>query len=165
MEKSKKEKEITIRKAQQNDLQTLLNFEQEVILSERPFDPTIRQGKISYYDLSELIASQDAQVLVACIGKKLVASGYAVIKEARPYLDHAHYGYLGFMYTLPKYRGQGINAKIIEGLKNWVWSRNLKEIRLTVYEENEPGLKAYEKVGFKRHIIEMRLATDAQSKI
>ncbi len=161
MENSKMENGVTIREADIHDLQTLLKFEQKVILAERPFDPTIRQGKISYYDLRELITSQDAQVLVACIGKRLVASGYAVIKEARHYLDHTHYGYLGFMYTIPEYRGQGINAKIIEELKTWVWSKNLKEIRLTVYDDNEPALKAYEKVGFKRHIIEMRFTPNA----
>ena len=161
MENSKMENGVTIREADIHDLQTLLKFEQEVILAERPFDPTIRQGEISYYDLRELITSQDAQVLVACIGKRMVASGYAMIKQARHYLDHTYYGYLGFMYTIPEYRGQGINAKIIEELKTWVWSKNLKEIRLTVYDDNEPALKAYEKVGFKRHIIEMRFTPNA----
>ncbi|MGB5500466.1 MAG: GNAT family N-acetyltransferase, partial [Maribacter sp.] len=31
------------------------------------------------------------------------------------------------------------------------------EIRLTVYDENHAAIRAYEKVGFKKHIIEMRL--------
>ena len=158
------ENDIIIRKAEIKDLKTLLRFEQEVILAERPFDPTIRNGEINYYDLEELIQSKEALVLVACWGDKVVASGYALIKEARHYLDHTNYGYLGFMYTLPEFRGKGVNGKIIDGLKKWVWSRNIGEIRLTVYNDNEPALKAYEKVGFKRHIIEMRLDTSNENK-
>jgi GNAT superfamily N-acetyltransferase len=156
---------IVIRAAVLKDLPILLKFEQEIILAERPMDPTIRKGKVNYYDLSELITSDTAQVLVACSGTQVVASGYALIKEARHYLDHTYYGYLGFMYTLPEFRGKGINGKIIEGLKSWVLSKGLTEIRLTVYDDNEPALSAYEKVGFKRHIIEMRLATESKSEI
>jgi ribosomal protein S18 acetylase RimI-like enzyme len=163
MENVTMEKGISIREAEIKDLPTLLKFEQEIILAERPMDPTIRKGRVNYYDLGELITSKEAQVLVACSGLQVVASGYARIKEARHYLDHSLYGYLGFMYTLPEYRGRGINAKIIEGLKNWVFSKGLTEIRLTVYDDNEPALRAYEKVGFKKHIVEMRLATDSNS--
>ena len=61
------------------------------------------------------------------------------------------------MFTLPEYRGRGVNTKIIEKLKQWSFSKGLKEIRLTVYEDNHNAIKAYEKVGFKKHIIEMRL--------
>ena len=156
---------IVIRAAVIEDLPILLKFEQEIILAERPMDPTIRKGKVNYYNLAELITSDTAQVLVACSGTQVVASGYALIKEARHYLDHTHYGYLGFMYTLPEFRGKGINGKIIEGLKSWVLSKGLTEIRLTVYDDHEPALSAYEKVGFKRHIIEMRLVTEAKPEI
>jgi ribosomal protein S18 acetylase RimI-like enzyme len=62
------------------------------------------------------------------------------------------------MYTDDQYRGMGINAKIVEALKSWSLERKFKEIRLTVYNDNLPAIKAYEKVGFKKHIIEMRLA-------
>lgn len=160
MENSKKEYAITVREAEISDLQTLLKFEQEIIFAERPMDPTIKKGEINYYDIRELMDSPNSQVLVACSGEKVVASGYALIKKARHYLDHQHYGYLGFMYTVPEFRGHGINGRIVVALKKWVISRGLSEIRLTVYNENEPALKAYEKEGFKRHIIEMRLAAD-----
>ena len=61
------------------------------------------------------------------------------------------------MFTLPEYRDRGVNTKIIEKLKQWSFSKGLKEIRLTVYEDNHNAIKAYEKVGFKKHSIEMRL--------
>lgn len=149
--------DITIRSATLQDLDTLLGFEQEIIKAERPLDPTIRQGAIHYYDLRELIQSDDAEVLVASRKGHLIASGYALIKKARHYLDHDAYAYLGFMYTHPDFRGQGINKKILQNLNEWAFSRGLSEVRLTVYDNNLGAIKAYEKAGFKRHLIEMRL--------
>ncbi|MBA4746089.1 MAG: GNAT family N-acetyltransferase [Muricauda sp.] len=148
---------VNIRTATLDDLPLLLSFEQEIIKAERPFDVTIKNGPISYYDIGEMIQDSKAHVIVAEVGGKIVASGYAIPKKARHYLDHEFYAYLGFMYTDEDFRGQGINAMIVEELKNWSHNQGFKEIRLTVYNENQPAIKAYEKVGFKKHIIEMRL--------
>jgi len=148
---------VNIRTATMDDLSVLLNFEQEIIKAERPFDVTIKEGPISYYDIGEMIEDPKSQVVVAEVEGKIVASGYAIPKKARHYLDHEYYAYLGFMYTDEDYRGLGINAMIVEELKKWSNQKGFKEIRLTVYDENLPAIKAYEKVGFKKHIIEMRL--------
>ena len=148
---------VSIRKATLEDLPKLLNFEQEIIEAERPFDVTIKEGPISYYDIGEMIQDTKACVLVAEIDGGVVASGYAIPKKARHYLDHEFYAYLGFMYTDVAYRGRGINAQIVEELKQWSHAKGFQEIRLTVYNDNISAIKAYEKVGFKKHIIEMRL--------
>lgn len=150
-------KTIEIRQATLEDLPVLLDFEQEIIKAERPFDVTIREDPVSYYDLKQMVQDPEAQVVVADSDGKLVASGYAIPKRARPYLGHEYYAYLGFMYTNPQYRGLGINAQIVDELKQWAVKKGFKEIRLTVYNDNLPAIKAYEKVGFKKHIIEMRL--------
>ncbi|MEJ1223834.1 GNAT family N-acetyltransferase [Sediminicola sp. 1XM1-17] len=152
-------KDFTCRKATIDDLETLLGFEQGIIVAERPFDPTIKQDPVHYYDLKEYILSDDIEVVVVEIHGVVIASGYALIKQARPYLDHKEYAYLGFMYTAPEYRGQGVNQLIIEVLKKWASAKGMTEIRLTVYDDNIPAIKAYERVGFKKHIIEMRLNT------
>jgi len=149
--------DIVIRQAILDDLPVLLNFEQEIIKAERPFDVTIKEDPVSYYDLKHMVENPKAHVVVAEVGDKIVASGYAIPKRARPYLDHEFYAYLGFMYTDEDFRGMGINAKIVEELKTWSHQEGFKEIRLTVYNENLSAIKAYEKVGFKKHIIEMRL--------
>ena len=135
----------------------MLEFEQGVIKAERPFDVTLGADPITYYSLEELIVSDDTSLVVAEIKGRIIGSGYALIKPARHYLNHEFYSYLGFMFTLPDYRGKGVNTKIIERLKQWSDSKGLKEIRLTVYDENHNAISAYEKVGFKKHIIEMRL--------
>ena len=148
---------IKIRTATLDDIDILLEFEQGVIKAERPFDVTLGADPITYYNLEELIVSDDASLVVAEIEGEIIGSGYGLIKPGRHYLNHELYSYLGFMFTLPEYRGKGVNTKIIEKLKKWSHSKGLKEIRLTVYDENFNAIKAYEKVGFKKHIIEMRL--------
>ncbi len=149
---------IHIRSATQNDLKVLRTFEQGVIEAERPYDVTLDADPITYYDLGELIQNDNTLVVVAETNGKVIASGFALVKPAKHYLEHDHFAYLGFMYTRPEYRGKGINARIVERLKQWSYAKGLKEIRLTVYNDNYSAIKAYEKVGFKKHIITMRLA-------
>ncbi len=148
---------VNIRQAVPSDLSVLRSFEQGLIRDERPFDPTIRPDPVRYYDLEALLSNPEARVLVAETEGQVLASGYGIRKQPRHYLDHDAYAYLGFMYTLPEYRGLGINGQIISELRQWAREQGLLEIRLTVYCENLPALRAYEKAGFKPHITEMRL--------
>ena len=150
-------KTITIRKAHPNDLEKLLEFEQGIITAERPFDPTLRAEKINYYDIEKMISALDVEVLVAEIGSEIVSSGYARIVTAKPYLNHLNYAYLGFMYTDANHRGKEINAKIIQALKEWCNLQNVFELRLDVYNDNISAIRAYEKSGFKKHLINMRM--------
>lgn len=153
-----------IREATLADLQVLLEFEQGIIIAERPFDPTLDKDPISYYDLREMILDDNTCVIVAEDNGVLVGSGYAKSKKARHYLDHENYAYLGFMFTHPDYRGLGINALIVDELVNWSKAQGFIEIRLTVYEDNLPAIKAYEKVGFKKHLVEMRIPRSSENQ-
>ena len=102
---------VHIRDARSTDVPKLLSFEQALIKAERPFDPTIANDPISYYDIASYVSNAAIKVLVAEVDGNVVGSGYALKKEARHYLDHKWYGYLGFMYTEPEFRGLGINQK------------------------------------------------------
>lgn len=148
---------IQIRKATTHDLKTLRRFEQGVISTERPFDPTLKQDPISYYDLEYMIDAPHIELLVAEVNGELVASGYARIETAETFLQHKQHAYLGFMYVVPQHRGKGINKMIIEELKKWSLSQGIAELRLEVYYDNTSAITAYEKVGFTKHMIEMRM--------
>lgn len=148
---------ITIRKARPADLQKLLVFEQGIITAERSYDPTLKEDPIHYYDLEQMIAAPHIEVLVAEINTEIIASGYARLEAAKPYLNHETYGYLGFMFTDPNYRGRGVNASIIKALKYWCNAHEVFELRLDVYSDNDSAIKAYEKAGFKKHLLNMRM--------
>ncbi|MBT8312414.1 MAG: GNAT family N-acetyltransferase, partial [Flavobacteriaceae bacterium] len=110
---------VIVREASLEDLPELLEFEQKLIEAERPFDPTIRQPPVKYYDLKALLLDEHVGVYVAEYDGRLVSSGYGMARKARSYLDHEEYAYLGFMYTLPEYRGKGINQRILRALQDW----------------------------------------------
>ena len=148
---------MLIRKATLNDLEKLLRFEQGVIKAERPFDVTLKPDPIHYYDIEEMIRASHIELVVAELNGKIVGSGYARLEDAKPYLQHAKHAYLGFMYVDPDYRGKGINQNIIEALKTWSASQNVTEMRLDVYFNNDSAIRAYEKAGFTKHMVEMRM--------
>ncbi|MEM1124044.1 MAG: GNAT family N-acetyltransferase [Bacteroidota bacterium] len=147
----------TFRIATLNDLPVLKKFEQGIVEAERPYNPTLKSGNISYYDLAQLIQSDEAEVFVGELDGQIICSGYVKIKTAKTFLQYDRYAYLGFMYVLPDYRGRGINQLLTQELLNWAKARNLSEFRLTVYDDNLPAVRAYEKVGFEKLITEMRL--------
>lgn len=153
---------ISTRTATLNDHEILLEFEQGVINFERAFDPTLKDEKIHYYDLKAMILADDAEVAVALINDEIVGSGYAKIEIPKSYLKHDRFAYLGFMFVKPEHRGKGINKKIVEHLNHWIRSRNISEVRLDVYSDNPGAIKAYEKAGFKKHLINMRMDLNKQ---
>jgi ribosomal protein S18 acetylase RimI-like enzyme len=149
--------QITIRQAVMSDLDVLLGFEQAVVEAERPFDPTLKSEGARYYDIEELISAPHAEILVAEVAGQIIGSGYAQIKKPEAYLKHKQYAYLGFMYVVPEYRGRGVNKIIIDALVKWSHEQNVPEVRLEVYARNAAAIRAYEKVGFVAHQLEMRL--------
>jgi GNAT superfamily N-acetyltransferase len=148
---------MIIRPATLADLDKLLAFEQGIITTERPFDVTLREGHINYYDVAEMIVADNVEVAVAELGSEIIGSGYARIDDSKAYLKHAQHAYLGFMYVDPKHRGKGVNQQILEYLKQWALSKNLTELILEVYDENLPAIKAYEKAGFSKLLVQMRM--------
>jgi len=151
---------LNIREATAADLPILQSIEQKIILAERPFDHTLKPDPISYYDLSELIESKTAIVIVAEHDGDIVGSGYAKKKRSRTYLQSEYHAYLGFMFVDPDHRGQGINKMIVDRLLDWARENDLPEVRLTAYPSNDPAIRAYEKSGFTHYITEMRLNLD-----
>lgn len=147
--------EYLIRAAEPRDLTLLLEFEQALIAAERPFAQNLRAGKIHYYDLPALIERDDSQLVVLEVGGKIAACGYAQIRNSEAHHATQQHAYLGFMYTTPEQRGQGLNQKLLEHLEHWSLRRGVNHFRLDVYSGNTAAIKAYLKSGFSEHMIEM----------
>ena len=149
--------ETSFRTANVEDIDALRRFEQGVVAAERAFDPTLKAGPIRYYDIEKMLVADNVRFVVAERGGGLVGCGFARIDDAKTYLDHSKQAYLGLMYVDPTYRGQSINGGIVERLKTWCRSRGVMELRLEVYSDNLVAIGAYEKAGFSKHIVEMRM--------
>lgn len=137
-------------------MDALLRFEQGVIVAERPFDPTLKNDPLHYYDIPHLINAAHIELLVAECEGTPIGCGYARIEESKHYLQHKQHAYLGFMYVEPAFRGQGINLQLITELEKWSEQQGITEMRLDVYQQNEPAIQAYQKAGFQKHMIAMR---------
>jgi GNAT superfamily N-acetyltransferase len=151
---------IVVRSATFNDLDTLYRFEQGIITTERPWDPTLKDGHIHYYDLRAMITAPHIELAVAELDGKLIGSGYARLEDSKIYLKHQKHAYLGFMYVEPEHRGKGVNRRVIEHLKSWAKLQGMTELRLDVYNDNQAAIKAYQKFGFTKLLIEMRMGID-----
>jgi len=149
-------KNITIRPAANTDLPKLAEFLQTLVDAERPFDPTLKEGEIFYYDIQELIVDKATEIMVVESNNEIIGSGYAQIRSAKPYEKHEVFGYLGFMFVIPEFRGQGISGLLLTALKKWILDQGITEVRLQVYDENEAAVRAYEKAGFKKIVTTMR---------
>ncbi|PCI66033.1 MAG: GNAT family N-acetyltransferase [Gammaproteobacteria bacterium] len=147
---------VLVRTARLDELETLLQFEQGIVEYERHMVPDMMTEHFNYYDLKELIENDDSEVLVAEVDGKLVASGYAKLKKSSNYLTHEYHSFLGFMFVSPDFRGKGINGKIVDQLTVWSKEKGATVLCLTVFAQNQSGIRAYEKIGFDKNVIEMR---------
>jgi len=151
------ENAISIRTANSGDLETLLQFEQGVVEAERPLDPFLAKGAIHYYNIPELISSENTLLVVALCNNELVGSGYVRIENANHFYKNPVHGYVGFMYVKPAFRGKRISKFVLDSLKNWAKEKGVKELRLDVYSNNPSAIKAYERFGFTKSLVNMRI--------
>lgn len=151
------ENSISIRTANLDDLETLLEFEQGVIETEKPLDPFLGEGKLHYYNIPELITANYIHLIVAVSNNELVGSGYIRIEKSKHYQKNPMHGYIGFMYVKPNFRGKRISSLILEALKAWAEEKNLNELRLDVYSNNPSAIKSYERFGFIKSLVNMRI--------
>ncbi|GIU49798.1 hypothetical protein TUM4438_34210 [Shewanella sairae] len=148
---------MNLRKAVKEDLPKLLELEQRVIEAERPYNDSIKPKSAIYYDIENLISSNDSHLVVGEIENEIIASGYVQIRCSKRSLEHDLHGYLGFMYVSPSHRGKGINSAVIEQLIEWGKHKGVQHFYLDVYSQNNSAMRAYEKLGFTPTLLEMQL--------
>lgn len=149
--------EVKFRQATKEDKEILLSLEQQVVEAERPYNPEIKELGAHYYDLDDLITSSNAYLLVGEVDGQIVATGYAQIRNSKASLVHEKHSYLGFMLVLEEFRGLGINKLVVDLLLKWSKEQGADYVYLDVYDENDSAVKAYQKVGFEKALVEMKL--------
>ncbi|MCV2885166.1 GNAT family N-acetyltransferase [Aestuariibacter sp. AA17] len=148
---------IHFRQATLEDIPQLARCEQGVLSAERPFNETIKASDARYYDLPKLLSDPAVHVIVAEQDNIIIATGYIRIETSKQSLTHARHGYLGFMYVAPEMRGRGLNKDVISKLVDWAKQHNIHDFYLDVYSQNASAIRAYEKLGFRPALVEMKL--------
>ena len=147
----------SIRTANLKDIETLLEFEQGLIEAEKPLDPFLGEGKLFYYNIPELITSENIHFVVAVSNEELVGCGYLKIVDSKKYHKNSKHGYIGFIFVKPTFRGKRISNLILESLKKWAKEKDLKELRLDVYSNNPSAIKSYKRFGFTKSLVNIRI--------
>jgi len=154
-------KNLTIRTALVSDQADLLCLEQKVIEAERPYNSALKSKDAVYYDLMSLLIEDTSHLVVAEDNGQIIATGYAQIRTSKKSLTHDKHSYLGFMFVEPEYRGLGINKLIMDNLMTWSKEQGALDFYLDVYADNDAAIRAYEKVGFSKSLVEMKINLDA----
>jgi len=145
------------REATIEDIPQLRKLEQRLIEAERPYDLSIKDENVSYYDLEDLVSNPDSHLIVAEVASEIAGSGYAQIRTSNSFHIHDKHCYLGFIYLEQEHRGKAIGQSIVNLLKEWGKCKGLHHFHLDVYAENSSAIRAYEKGGFKPLSVKMEL--------
>ena len=148
---------MNIRPATIDDLPSLLNLEQGIIDSERPYDLFLKKEDVAYYDIPNLISDSKAHLVAVELDGEIIGSGYAQIRPSKACHVHENHCYLGFIYLEPEHRGKAVGRAILDALKDWGVSQGMEHFHLNVYSENKSAIRAYEKAGFARVSVLMEL--------
>jgi ribosomal protein S18 acetylase RimI-like enzyme len=146
-----------------SDIDPLRTLEQAVVSAERPFNEAIKAGQPQYYDMEDLVQSDRSLLLVAKSRGLIVGTGYVQLRSSKDCYIHDQHAYLGFMYVDPGWRGAGVNQGIVNRLLAWAVDQGATYAYLDVYCDNQPAIRAYEKVGFKASTLSMQLALVSDS--
>jgi putative acetyltransferase len=98
------------------------------------------------HDFQMKLITSGAPVFYAVDGERVV--GWAdVSAAANPRL--AHRGFLG-MGLVRSHRGQGLGPKLLDAALARAKTFGLEKVELSVYTENQPAIRLYQKAGFEQ---------------
>jgi ribosomal protein S18 acetylase RimI-like enzyme len=153
--------DIEIRRAEERDLPVLGRLGAVMVRLHHGFDrdrfmaprPNVEEGYAWF--LGTQLAEVDVFVAVAERAGDIVGYVYAGLepeswKELR--------GPAGFIHDLvvdERARGAGVGTRLAEAAAAWLESRGAPRVMLWTAQKNEPAQRLFERIGFRRTMIEM----------
>lgn len=153
--------EITIRKAQVNDLDQVYYLLLEMIESEdnsskkvAPYLMNLRVKKKDFEknakeELLREFSEKNSVFLVAESDNEIVGYIRGILIEMKDaFFETCKYGYFNALVVNKEHNGKGIASRLNAILENWFRDNGCNQIHLEVFENN-PAYKIYEKWGYK----------------
>ena len=154
-------KGLTIRRANETDLDTMVSFNQALFQHDGPFDGELdfsfpdSEGGRKYFFAR--IHGEDSLALIASIDGEPV--GYLVAAETagESYRYVARSAELENMLVGENVRGKGVGAKLVDEFIKWCKARSILRVKVSAYAANAEALRFYEKQGFKNLSISLEM--------
>ena len=141
---------ITYRKADQTDIDTLTKMRVEFLCEVNgekmgPLKERLQIENRRYF--ARAMAEDTLVVWMALYGGEIVANAGLTLYDVPPSCScvNGKIGYISNVYTLPRYRGQGIASILMEQLMAEAKARGCTKIALNATDMGRP---IYEKFGF-----------------
>ncbi len=115
--------------------------------------------------ITKTLKDKSSIILIVEENGKLVGtvSGWVTEIKSDLFNDTTKFGYLQYLFVLPKYRNKGLSSKLKNKLFDWFKEKGCNFIRLDVASTN-PAIKAYEKWGFEVDSLKMIKQLKRKSK-
>src|SRR5271157_461738 len=152
-----------VRPAKSNEIDAIVSLWKEFVADPSAIDEPIpthtENTKKQTQFLGELIDHDPRQVLVAEEGGQLV--GYLACKrEVKPLLEtQKKQSYIANLYVKASHRKKGIGKELLQVCLKDLNDLGPREVELYVWVSNEDAMRLYKAMGFKEHMVGMKLTT------
>jgi ribosomal protein S18 acetylase RimI-like enzyme len=148
---------MEIRRATENDIEGLVENRMEFIYSIKNIRPPKSFEDLTREYIKENIKNESLVAWVAVDDKLIVSSCILCITQQLPLpiSINGKIGYVYNVYTIPKYRRQGLALKLLEQLKEYSVLNGISSLNLTATND---GFELYKKSGFNQMEHDMRLS-------
>jgi len=148
---------IEIRAAEPDDLPAvtqLLTSRDELFLvyPKGHFPFTLAQARYLYNERFEFTVLCDSDTII----------GFGNLYDRQ----RDDYAFIGNVFIAPEYRQQGMGKLLLTYMIKAAFEKyRLREVRLSVFADNQPAIALYQSFGFREYAREERIDSDHQAKI
>ncbi len=100
-------------------------------------------------EITELLEKPHVTFFLAEWNGSVIGFSMTTVNDRPPVFAQPKRGYIGFTYITDEYRARGVGSEFVELIIKWFKSQHVDFIDLQVSVQNEPGVKFWEKQGFK----------------
>ena len=151
---------VTIRRAQQSDLNQLLALWQELaelhadLVPEFGLEPG--KGQSVRAHLAELLRDDNERVFVAEENGALIGFINGAVRENPPVFAERYIGYTADAIVTARSRRRGVGEQLVNAINAWFRERSIRIIHLTAATGNPIAQAFWCKMGFAEYMTRMR---------
>ena len=106
--------------------------------------------------IEKLVGGRFGILLGAISNEKLIGFSHGAIRYSADYLGGLMVGYITHLFVMPEFRSSRIGYKLLSDVEDWFDSKGVHSYELQVLCDNSLGIRFWEKMGYKRELLQMR---------